>query len=75
MKNKAVILGANYYIGLSVIRCLGRNKVHTVAIEYQKEGTYGFASKYLSEKHIAPHYKKNTRAFIDYLIDYAKNKM
>ncbi len=72
MKHKAVILGANYYIGLSVIRCLGRNNIHTVAIEYQEEGTYGFKSKYLSEKQIAPHYKKETRKFIDYLIDYAK---
>lgn len=74
MKNKAVILGANYYIGLSVIRCLGRNGVHTVAIEYQKQGTYGFLSRYLKEKHIAPHYKKDTRAFVDFLITYAKTQ-
>lgn len=72
MNHKAVILGANYYIGLSVIRCLGRHKVHTVAIEYQTEGTYGFHSKYLSEKHIAPHYKKDTEGFIEFLIEYAK---
>lgn len=74
MKNKAVILGANYYIGLSVIRGLGRNGVDTVAIEYQHEGTYGFHSKYLKEKLIAPHYRENTQAFIDYLIDYAKKQ-
>lgn len=74
MKNKAVILGANYYIGLSVIRCLGRNNVHTVAVEYQTEGTYGFKSKYLCEKHIAPHYKTQTQEFINYLIDYAKKQ-
>lgn len=72
MKNKAVILGANYYIGLSVIRCLGREGIHTVAIEYQEEGTYGFKSKYLKEKLIAPHYKTDTKGFIDYLVDYAK---
>jgi len=74
LKNKAVILGANYYIGLSVIRCLGRHNIHTVAIEYQKKGTYGFASKYLKEKHIAPHYKKDTQGFIKYLIEYAKGQ-
>ncbi|MCH4886890.1 carboxylate--amine ligase [Acidaminobacter sp. JC074] len=74
MKNKAVILGANYYIGLSVIRCLGRNGITTVAIEYQEQGTYGFKSKYLSEKHIAPHYRKDTQGFIKYLIDYAKKQ-
>ena len=72
LKTKAVILGVNYYIGLSAIRCLGRKGVHVVAIEYQAEGTYGFHSKYLKEKHIAPHYKDDTQGFIDYLINYAK---
>lgn len=74
LNHKAVILGANYYIGLSVIRGLGRHGVHTVAIEYQTEGTYGFKSKYLKEKLIAPHYKTQTQAFIEYLIDYAKKQ-
>ncbi|MBN2796872.1 MAG: carboxylate--amine ligase [Clostridia bacterium] len=74
MNHKAVILGANYYIGLSVIRGLGRKGVHTVAIEYQEEGTYGFKSRYLKEKLLAPHYKRETRAFIDYLIDFAKKQ-
>lgn len=72
LNTKAVILGVNYYIGLSAIRCLGRKGVHVVAIEYQAEGTYGFHSKYLKEKHIAPHYKEDTQGFIDYLIQYAK---
>lgn len=74
MKNKAVILGANYYIGLSVIRCLGRNGVTVAAVDYQAEGTYGFSSKYLSEKLIAPHYKTNTEEYIKFLIDYAKKQ-
>jgi CTP synthase len=30
MSNKAVVLGANYYIGLSIIRCLGSEDVYTV---------------------------------------------
>ncbi|MBI9013020.1 MAG: carboxylate--amine ligase [Clostridiales bacterium] len=74
MNHKAVILGANYYIGLSVIRGLGRNNVHVVAIDYQEEGTYGFHSKYVSEKLIAPHYRKNTKEYIRFLIDYAKSQ-
>ena len=37
MKNKAVILGCNYYVGLSIIRCLGRNGIHTVAVDYSEE--------------------------------------
>ena len=74
MKNKAVILGANYYIGLSVIRCLGRQNIDVVAVDYQTEGTYGFSSKYLSEKLIAPHYRTNTNEYINFLIDYAKRQ-
>ena len=74
MNNKAVILGANYYIALGIIRSLGKKGIHTVAIEYQTQGTYGFKSKYLKEKQIAPHYKKDTKGFINFLIDYAKSQ-
>ena len=74
MKNKAVILGANYYIGLSAMRCLGTNGIHVVAIDYSEEGTYGFKSKYCSEKLIAPHYKKNPKEYIEFLKDYAKKQ-
>lgn len=34
MANKAVVLGANYYIGLSTIRCLGVHGVHVAAVDY-----------------------------------------
>lgn len=74
MKNKAVVLGANYYIGLSIIRCLGSNGVHVVAVDYSTDGTYGFSSKYCNEKLIAPHYRKNETEFLNYLIDYAKQQ-
>ncbi len=70
MNNKAVILGCNYYIGLSAIRCLGKNGVHTVAIDYSREA-YGAQSKYAKERLVAPHYKQNTKSFIQFLIDYA----
>ncbi|SHG01090.1 carboxylate--amine ligase [Ornithinibacillus halophilus] len=74
MKHKAVILGNNYYIGLSTIRCLGIEGVHTVAVDYSEEDRYGAASKYCSEKVIVPHYKKEPNAFIQALIEYAKNQ-
>lgn len=74
MKNKAVILGANYYIGLSIIRCLGTKGIHVTAVDYSKNGTYGFHSKYCSETIIAPHYKKEPQAFCDFLVDYAKKQ-
>lgn len=74
MRNKAVVLGANYYVGLSVIRCLGREGIHVVAIDYSEESRYGAKSKYLSEKWLAPHYKDNPEGLLDFLIDYAKKQ-
>src|SRR5690625_71354 len=74
MKNKAVILGNNYYMGLSTIRCLGIHGIHTVAMDYSEEERYGAKSKYCSEKVIVPHYKKETEQFIDSLIEYAKRQ-
>ncbi len=71
MKNIAVILGSNYYIGLSTIRCLGIHGIHTVAVDYSPENTYGSKSKYCSERLIAPHYKEDTENFIRFLKDYA----
>ena len=72
MKNKAVILGANYYIGLSAIRCLGEKGVWVTAVDYQKEGAYGLESKYLKEICILPNYREQEEAFIEGLIRFAK---
>lgn len=47
--NKAVVLGCNYYIGLSIIRCLGKEKIHVVACDYDFKHSYGAKSKYISE--------------------------
>ena len=74
INNKAVVLGTNYYVGLSIIRCLGRNGVHVVAVDYSEESRYGAKSKYLSEKHLAPHYKENPKGLLDFLIDYARKQ-
>ncbi|MFD1851065.1 carboxylate--amine ligase [Oceanobacillus bengalensis] len=74
MNNKAVILGNNYYIGLSTMRCLGIHGIHTVAMDYSDENRYGAKSKYCNEKHIVPHYQMETEKFIDALIDYAKKQ-
>ncbi|MBS3679071.1 carboxylate--amine ligase [Ornithinibacillus massiliensis] len=74
MNHKAVILGNNYYIGLSAIRSLGKEGVHTVAVDYSEDDRYGAASKYCSEKIIVPHYKEETEEFIQALIDYAKKQ-
>ncbi|WNS75872.1 carboxylate--amine ligase [Bacillus sp. DTU_2020_1000418_1_SI_GHA_SEK_038] len=74
MNNKAVILGCNYYIGLSTIRCLGVHGIHTVAVDYSEDDRYGAESKYCSEKLIAPYYKKDPKGFIQFLIEYAKKQ-
>lgn len=73
-KNKAVVLGANYYIGLSTIRCLGKEGVHVVAIDYDRDKAYALESKYCKEIGIAPHYKKEPERFLAFLIDYAKKQ-
>ncbi|MEH7224056.1 carboxylate--amine ligase [Bacillus sp. JJ1566] len=74
MNNKAVVLGNNYYIGLSTMRCLGSEGVHTVAVDYSYENTYGAESKFCSERVIAPHYKKEKEQFIAFLKEYARKQ-
>lgn len=74
MSNKAVVLGSNYYIGLSIIRCLGESGVYTVAVDYSKKETYGAKSKYLKKQLIAPHYRENPEGLLKFLIDFAKGE-
>ncbi|WP_062515025.1 carboxylate--amine ligase [Halobacillus sp. KGW1] len=74
MANKAVVLGANYYIGLSTIRCLGVHGVHVAAVDYAWEGAYGLESKYCSEALIGPHYKEDPEGLVAFLINYAKKQ-
>ena len=74
MKNKAVVLGANYYIALSVMRNLGKHGIHVAALEYSTHEAYGLQSKYCNEVVIVPHYKKETEGFIEALIDYSKKQ-
>ncbi len=74
IKNKAVVLGANYYIGLSIMRCLGENGIYVVAVDYSEDNAYAFSSKYCSEKLIAPHYKKQAEELLAFLIGYANKQ-
>lgn len=74
MKNKAVVLGANYYIALSVMRNLGKHGIHVAALEYSTHEAYGLQSKYCNEVVIVPHYKKETEKFIEALVDYSKKQ-
>lgn len=71
--NKALVLGTNYYIGLSLARGLGKMGVPVVAVNYSKENPYG-RSKYVSEEIIVPHYKTHPRELCDYLIEYAQKQ-
>jgi len=74
MENKAVILGTNYYIGLSIIRSLGINGIYTIAVDYTDEGVYASKSKYLKEHLIAPHYRNNPKETVKFLIELAKKE-
>ena len=53
---------------------MGRNDIHVTAIDYSEESRYGAKSKYLSEKHIAPHYKENPEGLLNFLVEYAKKQ-
>lgn len=72
--HKAVVLGSNYYIGLSTIRCLGKQGVPVVAVDYSDENSYAFRSKYCLEKLIGPHYKNEPKNFLKFLMEYAKKQ-
>lgn len=74
MKNKAVVLGVNYYIGLSIIRCLGIHGIPVVAVDYEEKGAYGFSSKYLSEKIIGPNCKTDPEGLLNLLVEYGKKQ-
>jgi len=71
VNNKAVILGSNFYTGLSIIRGLGANGIPTVAMDYSRKNTYGAKSKYLSEQLIVPHYRERPEELLRFLIEYA----
>ncbi len=72
-KNKAMVLGTNYYIGLSLVRGLGKMGVPVVAVNYSKDNQYG-RSRYVKEELIVPHYKTHPRELCDALIAYGKKQ-
>lgn len=73
-KNKALILGSNYFIALSILRSLGRQNIYCVATDHTAEMAYAFASKYVKEKLVSPHYQLEEKAFLDFLLDYAQKQ-
>lgn len=69
MANKAVVLGTNYYIGLSIIRTLGYEGVDTIAVDYTHKELYGSKSKYLGSHIMAPDFKKDKEGYLKKLIE------
>ncbi|SEQ64192.1 hypothetical protein SAMN05421767_10316 [Granulicatella balaenopterae] len=72
--NKAVVLGCNYYIGLSMIRCLGKEGVNVVACDYDFETAYGAKSKYISEFLHVEGLSKIDQHALDQLVAYGKQQ-
>lgn len=70
--HKAVVLGTDYYIGLSVVRNLGRHEIHVVTMDFEPT-RYGI-SKYTQEAMIVPHFQKEEESFVQFLIDYANEQ-
>lgn len=72
-KHKALVLGANYYIGLSAIRCLGRLGVHVTAADYDRKRAFACSSRYCRERLLLPHYSK-AEQFVAALADYGRRQ-
>ena len=72
--HKAVVLGSNYYIALSVFRSLKVHGVHTVAADYDFDACYAHLSKACDEKIVVKDYKENEQGFIHDLISYASKQ-
>ncbi len=73
-KNKSIVLGTNYYIGLSIIRCLGIQNLHVVACDYDFKNSYGAKSKYISEFLEIKGLNKIDQKALNQLIEYAKKQ-
>jgi len=73
-KHQALVLGSNYYIGLSTIRCLGKMNVPVIVADYNKKEAYGSYSKYVSKSLIPPYYKEDPEGFVEYLMEYGKKQ-
>ncbi len=74
MSGKGIVIGANYYIGLSAIRCLGRRGVSVAAVDYSEEQAYAFRSRHCEARLIAPYYKDNPHGFVQFLVEYAEEQ-
>lgn len=70
--HKAVVLGTNYYIGLAIVRNLGRNGIHVTTMDYEPSN-YGI-SRYVKEAKIVPHYEDEEAALVQYMVDYSKEQ-
>lgn len=73
-ENKALVIGANYYIGLSAIRCLGSQNVHVAAVDYSHASAYAFKSRWCREQLLAPYYRERPRSFISFLLGYGQSQ-
>ncbi len=74
METKAVVLGTNYYIGLSIIRTLGYENIKTIAVDYTTEGLYAAKSKYLHSHVIAPNFREEPKEYLQKLIEIAQEE-
>ncbi|ACB86428.1 ATP-grasp domain-containing protein [Natranaerobius thermophilus] len=71
-KRKAIVLGVNYYIGLSAIRSLGKEGIPVIAMDYDPL-SYGFGSKYVSEQVLIPDInKEGENKVVEFLKNFGK---
>ncbi len=73
-KQQSVVLGSNYYIGLSTIRCLGKMGVPVITVDYNRGEAYGSYSKYVTKSLVGPYYKEDPEGFVNFLMEYGKKQ-
>ncbi|MDD7363503.1 MAG: carboxylate--amine ligase [Peptoniphilus sp.] len=71
LKHRAVVMGTNYYIGLAIVRNLGRHNIKVTTMDYEPS-PYGI-SKYADKSLIVPHYQKEEERLVKSMIAYAES--
>lgn len=70
-KHRAVVMGTNYYIGLAIVRNLGRHGIPVTTMDYEPS-PYGI-SRYADEALLVPHYEKEEEKLIETMVEYAES--
>jgi predicted ATP-grasp superfamily ATP-dependent carboligase len=69
LSQSVIVLGC-HVSGYGVIRALGMHGIKSIALTYDKSD-FAFSSKYVSEKVVVPHPRKEADKFVELLLNKA----